>query len=243
MTDLKKTSIVLRFAEYGIFKKVSKAAGDKTWQQTKSENTRTTILDAAIRCFYERGYNNTTTEKVAKEAGVSRGAMLHHFPSRFDLIKATVKHLHQQRLKLFEEQESMIQGDAEHSLIEEGIDAYWAQLHSPLFTVWNELRVAARTDVELSNIMRPAAREYEESFYRVASIVFPDLALSEEFDKANMLTAYLLEGMAVNGVSRGRGAELMVPWLKSQLRQMFADVTDIDRSTAKSTAKSKGKKK
>jgi len=211
---------------------LSKVEGDRTRQRAKSENTRTTILDAAIRCFYERGYNNTTTEKVAREAGVSRGAMLHHFPSRFDLIKASVNHLHQQRLELFEEQERQIQENAEHSLIEEGIENYWAQLHSPLFTVWNELRVAARTDADLNNILKPAAREFEAKFTKITASVFPDLALSEEFERANFLTAYLLEGMALNGVSRGRKADMMVAWLKTQLREMFADVTDIDRDTA-----------
>ena len=211
---------------------MSKAAGDRTRQRAKSKNTRTTILDAAIRCFYERGYNNTTTEKVAREAGVSRGAMLHHFPSRFDLIKAGVNHLHQQRLEQFEEQERQIQENAEHSLIEEGIDNYWAQLHSPLFTVWNELRVAARTDADLNNILKPAAREFEAKFAKITASVFPDLALSEEFERANFLSAYLLEGMELNGVSRGRKADIMVDWLKTQLREMFADVTDIDRNTA-----------
>ena len=205
---------------------------DKTWQQTKSENTRRSILDAAIQCIYERGYFSTTTEKVAREAGVSRGAMLHHFPSRFDLIKATVIHLHQQRLELYEEQERRIQEDAEHSLVEEGIDAYWRQLHTPLFTVWLELRVASRTDADLQNIMKPAAREFQENWQRVAASVFPDLALSEEFETANLLTMYLLEGMAVNGVARGRIADKMIPWLKTQLRDMFSDVGDVDRKSA-----------
>jgi len=139
---------------------LSKVAGDRTRQRAKSENTRTTILDAAIRCFYERGYNNTTTEKVAREAGVSRGAMLHHFPSRFDLIKAGVNHLHQQRLEQFEEQERQIQENAEHSLIEEGIDNYWAQLHSPLFTVWNELRemFADVTDIDRDTALKDGVK-------------------------------------------------------------------------------------
>ena len=78
---------------------------EKSWQQTKSENTRTAILDAALDCFYEIGYGNTTTEKVAKKAGVSRGAMLHHFPSRTALIRAAVMHLNQKRLQLYEETE------------------------------------------------------------------------------------------------------------------------------------------
>ena len=208
------------------------AKRDNTWQKTKSEKTRAIILDAALRCFYERGYNNTTTEKVAHEAGVSRGAMLHHFPSRFDLIKATVHYLHSQRLELFEEQELEIQENAEHSLINEGIDAYWKQLHSPLFTVWNELRVAARTDKELHNILKPASRSFEKSLQKISASVFPDLALSEEFEKANMLTTYLLEGMAVNGVANGPQADAMVSWLKTQLFTMFSDVTDINRTMA-----------
>jgi AcrR family transcriptional regulator len=222
---------------------LSKAESDRTWQQAKSENTRATILTAALQCFYERGFNNTTTEKVAREAGVSRGAMLHHFPSRFDLIKAAVNRLHQQRLELFEKQERQIQENAEHSLIEEGIDDYWAQLHSPLFTVWNELRVAARTDVDLNNILKPAIREFDVKFAEISARVFPDLALSEEFERANLLTSFLLEGMAVNGVSKGPIADMMVPWLKTQLRAMFADVVDIDRDTAKKTRSKAPRKK
>ncbi|MFP6794064.1 MAG: helix-turn-helix domain-containing protein, partial [Pseudomonadales bacterium] len=122
---------------------------DKTWQQTKSENTRAAILEAALVCFYDLGYGATTTEKVAKRAGVSRGAMLHHFPSRLHLVREAVRYLYLKRLQLFEEQELKVNEGAEHTRISEGIDAYWQQLHSPLFTVFHELRVAARTDDDL----------------------------------------------------------------------------------------------
>ena len=48
-------------------------ARQKTWQQTKSERTRKAILDAAVDCFYELGYFNTTTEHIArKAAGLAR---------------------------------------------------------------------------------------------------------------------------------------------------------------------------
>lgn len=218
------------------------AGSDKTWQQTKSENTRTTILDAALDCFYELGYAQTTTEKIAKRAGVSRGAMLHHFPSRADLIRAAVKHLHQKRLTLFEEQERKINEGAEHTRIEEGIDAYWQQLHSPLFTVFHELHVAARTDHDLDDILKPALSEFDQSWRSVAESVFPDLALSEEFTTANMLTMYLLEGMAVRGVTTGQIPERMIPWLKTQLRDMFADVREVDRQTASKTTSKTSRK-
>jgi len=217
----------------------SKATSEsaKTWQQTKSENTRTAILDAAIACFYDIGYNNTTTEKVAAQAGVSRGAMLHHFPSRLELIKATVVHLNQKRLLLFEEQERKIQENAEHSLIDEGIDAFWKQLHSPLFVVFHELRTASRTDPDLKKIMIPEIRKFEQSWQSITESVFPDFALSEAFDTANLVTVFLLEGMAVNGVTRGPVPKKLIPWLKSQLRDMLSDVNNLDRKSARKSRK------
>jgi len=216
---------------------VQPTAGERSWQQTKSENTRSTILNAAVECFYDLGYNNTTTEKIAKKAGVSRGAMLHHFPSRKDLIGAAVAHLAKQRLELFETEESHIQENEEHTLIEEGIDAYWEQLHSPLFVVFHELQVASRTDPELRSVLIPIVKEFEESRRKASARVFPDLALSEEFDTANMLTAYILEGIAVSGAVRGPVPEHMVAWLKGQLRSMFSDVARVDRKSARKRSK------
>jgi AcrR family transcriptional regulator len=61
---------------------------DISWQAQKSAMTRDRILDAAISCFINLGYTNVTTAKVASSAGVSRGAMLHHFPSKTELIQA-----------------------------------------------------------------------------------------------------------------------------------------------------------
>lgn len=205
---------------------------DKTWQQTKSENTRACILEAALDCFYELGYGSSTTEKVAKCAGVSRGAMLHHFPSRLDLVKAAVRYLYEKRLSMFEETELKINEGAEHSRIDEGIDAYWQQLHSPLFTVFHELQVAARTDPDLQVVLDACSEEMDRSWGRLAANVFPDLALSEEFDNANLLTMFLLEGMAVRGQTSGNAPEKMIPWLKQQLHSMFADVADVDRNAA-----------
>ena len=211
----------------------------KTWQQTKSENTRHSILDAAIRCFYEFGYNNTTTEKIAKEAGVSRGAMLHHFPSRAELIKASVRHLNEQRIELYRREESDIQEGAEHSRVEEGIDAYWNQLNTPSFVVFHELQVAARTDPELLEVMIPAIEEYDRLGLEATRELFPDLAMSEEFTRAFSLSMYLLEGLAANRFTRDPGpvADELLGWLKKELRRSFQDVlTSVDRESAKRRA-------
>lgn len=217
-------------------------SANKTWQQTKSENTRNGILDAAIRCFYEFGYNNTTTEKIAAEAGVSRGAMLHHFPSRADLIRATVGYLNERRLELFRIEESVVQSGAVHSRIEEGIDAFWAQLNTRYFVVFHELQVAARTDAELAAVLMPAIQAFDRAWFQISKEVFPDLAHSEAFTRANALTLYLLEGLAANQHTRDTHAvaETMLRWLKDELRRQFADVlTTIDRDSAQRLAGSR----
>ena len=198
----------------------------KTWQQTKSENTRTLILDAAVRCFYEQGYANTATESIAAEAGVSRGAMLHHFPTRFELIRATVEHLSKQRLELFEVQETEAQRGAVYTRVEEGIDAYWRQLNTPVFVVFQELMIAARTDKDLEKVLKPALEAFEVARYETAKRIFPDLALSEAFSRTNYLTRFLLEGMAVS--TRIDGPKVptkkMLLWLKRELRRSYQDV-------------------
>ncbi len=216
----------------------SSTPANKTWQKTKSENTRHTILDAAIRCFYEYGYNNTTTEKIANDAGVSRGAMLHHFPSRADLIKAAVRHLNEKRLEMFSREEGIVQSDAAHSRIEEGIDTYWAQLNTPYFVVFHELQVAARTDPELNAVLVPEIEAFDRTWLHATREIFPDLAQSQEFLRANALTLFLLEGLAANQHTRRptRIAEELLAWLKAELRRLFTDVESIDRKSAKLAA-------
>ena len=209
---------------------------NRTWQQTKSKNTRNTILDAAIECFYKFGYNDTTTEKIARHAQVSRGAMLHHFPSRADLITAAVRHLNDKRLELFAREERTVQSDALHTRVDEGIDTYWAQLNTPYFVVFHELQIAARTDRELHAVLIPALAEFDRAWAITVSEVFPDLALSSEIIRANWLTLLLLEGMASNMYTRRltKVADDLLDWLKAELRGTFSDVlTSLDRKSAK----------
>ena len=62
-------------------------------QAERSETMRARILTAAVACLFEQGYGATTTVSVAATAGVSRGAMLHHFPSKADLMLAALSHI------------------------------------------------------------------------------------------------------------------------------------------------------
>jgi AcrR family transcriptional regulator len=54
----------------------------------RGEATRRHLLETATRLFAERGYDHTPIELVLAEAGVSRGALYHHFPSKVALFDA-----------------------------------------------------------------------------------------------------------------------------------------------------------
>ncbi|MCX6066169.1 MAG: TetR/AcrR family transcriptional regulator [Chloroflexi bacterium] len=50
--------------------------------QARSEETRTHILEAALRRFANHGYNGASVEEICSDAGVSKGAFYHHFASK-----------------------------------------------------------------------------------------------------------------------------------------------------------------
>jgi len=58
-----------------------------TTTETKSARTRSTIIDAALRLFRERGYDATTMRAIAAEAGVSVGNAYYYFSSKEQLIQ------------------------------------------------------------------------------------------------------------------------------------------------------------
>ena len=61
-------------------------------QAERREGTIAALLDATVRCLVTHGYAGTTTQRIQDEAGVSRGALLHHFASKSELLVAAIHH-------------------------------------------------------------------------------------------------------------------------------------------------------
>lgn len=83
---------------------------------------------------------------IAERAGVSRGAQLHHYPTKADLVAAAVEHL---ATKLIDQFGSALAETSESDRIEFILDAMWSSFSAPLLTAWVELSVAARTDADV----------------------------------------------------------------------------------------------
>lgn len=56
------------------------------------DTTRKSVLDAANRIVQERGVDHLTLELTAQEAGISKGGLLYHFPSKEALIKGMIQY-------------------------------------------------------------------------------------------------------------------------------------------------------
>ena len=166
--------------------------------------------------------------------------MLHHSPQRSDLIQASVWHLHRKRLEAFEETLSSVNEDSEYTLVEEGIDAFWQQLQSPLFAIYCELLVAARTDEELRATMAPAVKDFQKAWRVKSERIFPDLALSKQYGAATAITRFFLEGIAFNAQAMdvpatGTNAQELVELLKVMVRAMFDDIEINQENSEEST--------
>ncbi len=70
-------------------------------QAERTAVTRAKLLDAAAACLAELGYGRTSSTEICRRAGVSRGAQLHHFPTKADLVSAALDHVFERRVDEF----------------------------------------------------------------------------------------------------------------------------------------------
>jgi AcrR family transcriptional regulator len=71
----------------------------KNRKAEQSELTRGALVEAARALFSRRGYAAVSTEEIVQAAGVTRGALYHHFKDKQDLFTAVVERVEQDILE------------------------------------------------------------------------------------------------------------------------------------------------
>lgn len=125
-------------------------------QPERTAATRQLIMEAALSVLEEDGLSGATTVRIQKRAGVTRGRLLHHFPSRDGLLVAAVQHLATARLVALK---GAPIGNRSRTRIRFAIDALWSTYQGPLFWVAMELWLGARTDDSLRKVLLPEERQ------------------------------------------------------------------------------------
>jgi AcrR family transcriptional regulator len=133
-------------------------------QEERTRAMRQRLLDAAVECLVEHGWSGTSTTLVSQRAGVSRGAQLHHFPTKTDLVLAAVEHLAEVRGdELQQAATGLPTGRRRTRAVLEMLAVHFT---GPVFAAALELWVAARTDDALREAVGPLEQRIGRETHR-----------------------------------------------------------------------------
>jgi AcrR family transcriptional regulator len=169
-------------------------------QAERSEETRTRILKAAANLIRKRGYARFRTAEVAKEAGLSRGAQLHHFPTKDSLVVATLEYVFEQAQVLSRRRASAV--NKPRDLIEAVIEDAREFFFSEHFMVAIDIVLSTSTNQsvrkQILDISRKARRPVEAAWAEALA--------------ANGVPGHLASDLVALTLSLVRGMALRTLW-------------------------------
>jgi AcrR family transcriptional regulator len=202
---------------------MSAPAGTRTPQQDRSRATQQRLLAATIDCLVEHGWAGTTTTLIAERAGVSRGAQLHHYPTKAALVMAAVGHLAERRAVEIKREAESVRDGGPAGRVDRVVDLLAAAFTGPLFVAAIEVWVAARTDAELRDALVPLESRVGRDLHRLAV----DLLGADEsrpgVREAVQATLDLLRGLGVAnllGDDSRRRDQLLAAWKRQLTTQL-----------------------
>jgi AcrR family transcriptional regulator len=163
---------------------------------------RQRLVRATVESLVESGYARTTAVEVCRRAGVTRGALHHHFADLTDLLAAAMSDTYERfflapaRTRPF-------------ASLEAWIDDAWTRLRQPEFKAVIEVWLAARNEPELGRGLRPAIDRYKQVFAIEASAQLKRLiGSSREVQAFYRLACETLIGLALGRATSPGGAAL-----------------------------------
>lgn len=170
-------------------------SSERRTQAERSEAMRERLIDATLTCLVTEGYAGTTVSKIVAAAKVSRGAPVHHFPSKAALMEAAAEQLVRRfYISLGKMIASMEASDDRlHDLIMAG----WRNLlTTPETTAMLELLVASRHEPELATMMHKLWAVSYHATRAAAEHYLEPVSTADNVGDLMILTQWLLRGMA-----------------------------------------------
>lgn len=193
----------------------------RTPQQERSRATQARLLESTVECLVERGWSGTTTTVVAARAGVSRGAQLHHYPTKSELVMAAVEHLAELRAAEIRQEAALLPAGPQR--LDRVVDMLAAAFTGPLFVAALEVWVAARTDPDLRAALIPLEARVGREMHRLAVDLLGADERAPGVREAVQATLDLLRGLGVANLlsdDSTRRQALLAAW-KTQLRTIL----------------------
>lgn len=193
----------------------------------RSEDSRARILDAAVACLIDGGYSGSTTLTIQSAADVSRGRLLHHFPSRDRLLVAAAQHLAVKRVADTEERvRRVVETDPVGSFerADRVIELLWESFSEPHFWAAVEFWTAARSNAEIAEALRPEEKRLGAAIRASMARMFGDeLAGRPRFKQLRDLLLTSMRGTSLIYTfdPRDPGSDPMLPQWKDLARVLL----------------------
>ena len=170
-------------------------------QEERSRQTQARVTQATIECILEKGIRATSTVDVARLAGVSRGALVHHYPSKTLLMQAALEDL------LSREVESVREMAVKVRAGELNFDSLLKALHEhfkgDLYMVTLEYLTNARTDPDIMKVLVPLAANFNDSLEQIwEQLVASANHTSHQNRVALNATLCMMRGMGAQSIWR-----------------------------------------
>ncbi|WP_435769069.1 TetR/AcrR family transcriptional regulator [Nocardioides sp. SYSU DS0651] len=164
--------------------------------QSRTIDVRRRILDAAVDVMLEHGYSGASTVRIQERAGVSRGRLLHHFPSRDALLIAASQHLAKARVGELPSDHSWPTDPGER--IDAVVETMAGTFRQGYFWAATELWIAARTHDSLRSALLPGEREIARAVREAMDDFFgPELIARPGYADVRDVMFTSLRGMAL----------------------------------------------
>jgi AcrR family transcriptional regulator len=200
-------------------------------QAERRAATRTALLQASIACLVEKGYANTTTRGVAERAGVSPGALQHHFANKSELLSEAVRHLRAQIT-----QEMLVQGPPDApslgKRLEGLLDRVWVLRSGALFQAQAELLLAARTDAELRATLADVQHELASLNATATAVLFPEVSDQPGFMQVIHTAQAAIRGLALLAILDEKEAERAWPITRDHIIQLSTPFIAAGKSSS-----------
>lgn len=143
-----------------------------TRRDRRTHVSRTLILDAALRCLVDEGYARASTLAIQRRSDVSRGRLLHHFPSKDELLVAAAHQAATRRVAEAATAVGITAADGSPERIDEAVVAMWMRFQELYFRGSAELWIAAAHDAELRQVLEPAERRLNAAIRDAVASMF-----------------------------------------------------------------------
>ncbi len=196
---------------------------ERRQQKDRTAATRAAVLEATIELLVERGYAGTSTRLAAEKAGVSLGALQHHFRTKAEL---TVEAMGFVSARLAGEFVSAIPRDGDElERVELALDRLFVVFRGPTFAAAMELHLAARTDDALREPMKKLHAEDRLRIRESAIALMPGIEERPGFDAWLLMSVSAIRGMAVATM----GVEQVAEEWKELRDQLVESATELVR--------------